>query len=191
MQRLAREPRGVAALYGGAENGPAPVPLVSRDGAGYERNRERPVLCADVEGRDSARLLNQAVHFPIFLNEPLTVECVLDFVIRADEVSPRSKNLRHGPLIVPLDRGKEGAAGILGRREGCLAQWPSQTKLHRTGQQQCEYRECGACGSPAARTCLELTLHCAHHFSLRRSICPKYWPRVHLWPPPPWKPPPP
>src|SRR3982074_335207 len=110
-------------------------------------------------------LADQAVHFLIFLSEPLAVEFVLQLLIRADRWFSCLQYRCHSSLIVISDGEEESMTRFLGGRESRLVGLARDTEWSERRQEQCDRRECNACGG-------------------RRL-------RVHRGPPPPWAPPPP
>src|ERR1700730_13452867 len=107
----------------------------------YERDRERPVLRADVENGGSIRLRDEAMHLPIFLNELPALELVQNCVIGADKVLSAAEHLHYGLLIIVFNSRVESAARRLDRGENLLAQLLSQRRSGLARRQQHEDRQ--------------------------------------------------
>src|SRR5258708_4539085 len=80
-----------------------------------ERDRERPVLRADVENGMAIGLRDEAMHLLIFLRKPLALEFVQSFVASADEILFSAEDCRDGLLVLLFYGEVEGVSGCFCR----------------------------------------------------------------------------
>src|SRR5271156_1229536 len=84
-----------------------------------ERDRERPVLGADIQGHRSVGVPTQTVHLLVFLDEHFAVEPILGLIARGGELRRPAQDVCDDLTIVALHGLEKCVAGLRGRRKRC------------------------------------------------------------------------
>src|SRR5579862_1392033 len=98
-----------------------------------ERDREWPVLDADVKGYRTVGIVTQAMHLLVFLNELFAFDLILARIMTGDQFGGPAKDFRDGLLIVALDGLEKSLTCLRGRMEGLLRGLLCQPRVSTIG----------------------------------------------------------